>query len=245
MKILTGELPQPKDPRDYKISECAGVIKEVDLRPFVYFIREQRYSDCVFNSINSQIEIEYLLTYGHKIKIKDVLGLSVGDMYSKARIADKTFPKNVGYIPREAYKLYKKVGVVPEYFLPYKQYKLNMKPTLIHQFVDGFIKIKRFEFVNLEEIPYVLSQNKPVRIGIRVDSAFIGLKRNQVLYEHAGTNHGGHSVLIIGQKFDVNGNILYRILNSWGKWWGYYGTGWVSESYLKQQMLSDGNIIYV
>lgn len=244
MKLKLGELPQPEDKRDYKLSESAGYIKEVNLKDYVYFIRDQKYNDCVFNSIASQIEIEYILTYGKKIKVKDVLGVSVGEAYSKGRILDRTFPHNYGYIPREAYKMFKNYGAVPEYFMPYKTYKLDMKPTTIHEFFDGFIKIKRFEFVSIDEIPYVLSRNKPVRIGVNVDSAFIGLKRG-VLYEHSGINHGGHSVLIIGQKFDSDGNIIYKILNSWGTLWGFYGVGWVSQKWLKQQQVSEGNIIYV
>lgn len=244
-ELKLGELPQPKDERDYKITESAGIIKEIDLTSYVPFIRDQEFNDCVFNSINSQIEIEYFLKYQKHIKIGTRHGLAVGPIYSQYRIENNWFPKDSGAVPRDAYKIYKRDGVCPEYFFPYEEYKIDTKPTLKTRFSDGFFKIKRYEFVSEDELPYVLSSGKPIRIGLNIDSAFLNAK-DEPIYEPSGNNLGGHSVLIIGQKFDANGVLLFKILNSWGYWWwGQNGIAWFSWDYVKKKMSSEGNVIYI
>lgn len=244
-EVKLGELPQPKDTRDYPITESAGIIKEIDLSSHIPFIRDQRFQDCVFNSINSQIEIEYHIKNGKHIKLGTRKGLAVGPVYSQYRIEEDWFPRDSGAIPRDAYKIYKRDGVCPEYFLPYSTYRIDTKPSLKTRFSDGFFKIKRYEFVDETELPYVLSTGKPIRIGLDIDSAFFNAKDTPI-YEPSGSYIGGHSVLIVGQKFDANGILLFKILNSWGSWWwGRNGCAWFSWDYIKKKMSSDGNVIYI
>lgn len=234
-QILTGEIPDKEDPRDYPVSSwnVSKELQEVDLTDYVLYIRNQDYNDCVINSFNGLFEIEYHLKFDKKLTFLKTKGLSNGYGYTIARQKMKTFPFNTGLYPREVVKQYNKLGIAPEHLMPYDKYKLDSVPDFKANFSANFFKVKSYESILPDQIPYVLSANKPIQIAINLDGNFLGYKRGTILRESDGKNLGGHAMVCVGQHFEEDGTIVLKILNSWGPWLGDHGYWYMTLDYLK------------
>lgn len=196
------------------------------------YVRNQNYNDCVVNSLNAAYEIEYNIKYGKPFIFKNIKGFSNGYGYTIARQEMKTFPMNTGLFPRNVIKLYNKKGTSPEYFMPYNKYKLDSVPDLKSTFASNFYKIKYYEAVTIDQLPYVLSNNKPVLISMDLDGTFLSYRRGEILDTSDGKLLGGHAMVAVGIKKKYN-KIIVKVLNSWGKFLGDGGYWYMTLDYLK------------
>jgi len=79
-----------------------------------------------------------------------------------------------------------------------------------------------------------------VAFGTRVDDRFARGELDAVVATPAlADTVGGHAMAICGYSIQLDGTVLYRVANSWGKDWGESGFFWMSESYLTSPMTSD------
>jgi len=233
--IVGGALIDKPDDRDYPISTLAYEYKTWNCLRLIEYVRDQKYNDCVINTFNSCFEIESILTYNKKIAINNVYGLSNGFGYTIARQADNTFPNNIGLYPRDVVKQYHKVGISPEYFMPYDKYTLKSETNPKSKFAAHFFKIKRYEAVTVDQLPLVLSSQKPVCIAINIDGNFLKYNTNsEPLQETDGKNLGGHAILAVGVNYTYNDKIIITALNSWGNGLGQQGLWRMSLDYIRK-----------
>ncbi|MES2559116.1 MAG: C1 family peptidase [Bacteroidota bacterium] len=101
-------------------------------------------------------------------------------------------------------------------------------------------RIKNFRRIDgsVNEIKQYLAQGIPVVIGAMVNKDFQMLKGNGVLtnLDYSGAR-GGHAMVIAGYN-DSKG--AFRIINSWGNWWGDNGYAWIGYDFLVNKFCIQG-----
>ncbi|CAN5355633.1 hypothetical protein BH09BAC1_BH09BAC1_18370 [soil metagenome] len=93
-------------------------------------------------------------------------------------------------------------------------------------------KLSRYEKVNK---PYseiylksLIANNYPIIIGATVDEGFMVADANYIWDRPSGPEKGYHAMVVIGYD-DALG--AFRVLNSWGQYWGEDGLIWLKYSY--------------
>ncbi len=69
--------------------------------------------------------------------------------------------------------------------------------------------------------------------GVWVYDSFYNPDKDQIIHYDKTTdvqNYGGHAIVICGYK-EIDDKLYWRIQNSWGTSWGYYGRAWIPEDY--------------
>lgn len=96
----------------------------------------------------------------------------------------------------------------------------------------------------VEAIQAALAAGYPVSFGTLVTKRFLNCDSGEPIDKPSSGEEtlGGHALLIIGYKQDVDG-VLFEVLNSWGTDWGQGGFCWMTEDYIKWALSLDFCII--
>lgn len=77
-----------------------------------------------------------------------------------------------------------------------------------------------------------LAEGRPIAIGARLGDRFMKWNSDAVLdydsYLNPGMQHAYHAMVLVGYD-DSKG--AFRVINSWGKTWGYNGTIWIDYDF--------------
>ncbi|MCK9459605.1 MAG: C1 family peptidase [Proteobacteria bacterium] len=91
--------------------------------------------------------------------------------------------------------------------------------------------MKPFLCESLEQVGSAIQRCKPVVIGVFVTSKFEP-DENGYIKRYAHKNGGGHALYLAGMQIK-DGEVYYKVVNSWGKDWGKGGWAWIHESWIE------------
>lgn len=124
--------------------------------------------------------------------------------------------------------------------------RVTEEPTLEQLQASSSFELHQMYRINegtettLDDVQRALEHN-PVAIGSQIDKAFQDYDGKSVLGPPVNDINliGGHMQLIIGWHYDAKGNVVFIMLNSWGRGWGDSGLYYVSPAYLTSKYVSD------
>ena len=82
---------------------------------------------------------------------------------------------------------------------------------------------RRINLQDLNEVKAQLAAGFPVMIAVSTDDHFLNLGANQI-WNQVGNPVGYHAIVIVGFNEDAH---AFKVMNSWGNWWGTNGYGWI------------------
>jgi len=139
-----------------------------------------------------------------------------------------------------AFKLIVEHGAVPWSVMPYSYKDYTTQPSSsMKQLASSRYRAKRYAYVkpsDPENIKRELANGNPVVGGFSVTSNWKRPSKEVcnggVQDNYSGTVTGGHAMAIVGyddNKVSPSGHKgAFKIVNSWGKWWGNNGYFWMS-----------------
>ncbi|HUX59814.1 MAG TPA: C1 family peptidase, partial [Ignavibacteriaceae bacterium] len=142
-----------------------------------------------------------------------------------------TFPADSGQTGREAMKVIKAIGAVPETVYPYQPVYFNDGPSmpLFAKSVAKYWKISLYErCYSVDSIKKALIKEAVVWLGVPVNKSIFKYKTGILNFNKKDGSAGGHAMLIIG--YDDNKK-AFKVANSWGLSWGKKGYGWIGYDY--------------
>ncbi len=113
----------------------------------------------------------------------------------------------------------------------------------------GNFKIANYRSVDLDvsAIKQQIANDRPVGFGARLGDNFMTWDSDQVLNGHTSFDrvgqHAGHSMTIIGYDDNKGPNGAFRIVNSWGEFWGNQGFIWIDYNFFVSPDFA--NVAYV
>jgi len=142
------------------------------------------------------------------------------------------WPNAEGTSIRDAMKVLHKIGVPTEKAWPYSDDKLNIgEPKRWASLVARWAQIGEYYRVDYaEDAKIALAQDGPFVMGIPCFYDFFFVKGDGTVPDPADgeKNYGGHAVCVVG--YDDNRKLL-KFKNSWSKFWGQGGYGYISYDY--------------
>ena len=157
-------------------------------------------------------------------------------VYYNARLIDK-LPKmsDYGTYIKSAIKAVKKWGASPEIVWPYKQRKVNRKPSR-----KSFKVARRFNIIEYSRVgdkivkmQECLAAGYPFAVGIPVYESFmnVGKSGKASVPKLQEEMLGGHAMLCVGYNKNKS---LFIVKNSWGKGYGKKGYVYIPFKYMRQ-----------
>jgi len=139
-----------------------------------------------------------------------------------------------GSVPTRALALLKTSGAITWRAMPYNARNYTKQPSYNQKRQAVRYKIRGYKYVsiaNLRPVKEQIAKGYPVLTGVKVYKNFYKMKRS-VLDHNSGSYLGGHAIVIVGYddyKRSPRGHKgAFKLYNSWGKYWGVNGTGWIS-----------------
>lgn len=138
---------------------------------------------------------------------------------------------NSGSYIKDALNLIEAKGIPLLTAFPYSQYNCTDKPNA--QVDNAALKRKAINWkaVNLGDtsvIQDLLANALPVILGIRVYDNFYTYSGG-IYTSPTGADNGGHAIVVVGYDKDKN---AYKLINSWGRYWGDNGYMWITPGAL-------------
>jgi C1A family cysteine protease len=133
-----------------------------------------------------------------------------------------------------------KEGQPKEEFCPYQTVlptdPMKWKPTVVSGVYRR--KLTKLPSVEFDEVVRKLNTGSPVVIILTLSHSFYRPDSSGIVTSgNPGSNTGKHAVVAVG-----HGSLLQEravlIRNSWGKYWGSGGYGWLTEGYLINRVLA-------
>ncbi len=221
----TGLMPQPEDHRDL-IYEASGLVEEkIDLRNKLPRITSQNgYNSCVYHAVGTLMD--YTLKYKKGVAWDFNFSEAYGWWYGKVRLGTQL--TNGGTVLRDAFKVIKEHGFVPQQFWDYKngiKIEPDTKARIAGQLFKKYLGLIPsyhslsgvFVTNKVKLIKNALSKEFPVVFGLPTDYDFQN-KRDNKLVADISANRDYHAMIIVG--FNKEG---FLIRNSWGTGWGDHG----------------------
>jgi len=242
---LVWEKDRPKDERDYHFLalRTAPLPEIVSLRTaFPAPYDQGEHGTCVLNAVAGCMD------YWTKKMGGDFYMPSRMQMYTLARIADKTFPEDAGTTVRQGMNIARKFGGAPESLWPYDDAHFNEKPTADvlkaaaqHQGTKfGTVKMLPTEFKKF------LANGCPIAFGIQVYSSFesAAVTATGMVPMPSSKEEllGGHGIVAVG--YDSSRKLI-ECRNSWSAKWGDNGYFWLPEEYVfgDEELASDSRVL--
>ncbi len=197
-----------------------------------------RIGSCVANSWCDMLEILDGLAGSDRTE-----QLSRLFLYWVARSHTGDTDRDEGTFVRSAAHQLRKIGVVEEKWLPYKDTtsavfkppELDLYTMASNNRLKGFYRITSPNSTQgLKEIELAIRANHPVVFGAPVSRAFTQARGMDVFAppgRHDTT--GWHAMIIVGVVYDHSGR-RWLLRNSWGKRWGENGHIKVTDEYVRQ-----------
>ncbi|MFK7871933.1 MAG: C1 family peptidase [Oligoflexales bacterium] len=131
------------------------------------------------------------------------------------------------YNTRRSLRTASKEALVPEWAWPYYGKKHSGLKNADFVTIGDYASLK-----NLDEIDQSLRDGRPVVVGLVTNKSWHSKTRQGVI-SHKGKKRGGHSVTLVGLKYDSNapGGAYFIFKNSWGSKWGDQGYGYLPVKY--------------
>jgi len=128
--------------------------------------------------------------------------------------------------------LLKSGGVCTWASMPYTDVSCSTLPNVTQKAEAANYKISSYNRVSIitNDIKTYLASNKPVIVAGPVNSAFMYLKKGQILGKFTGKSLGGHCYCLVGYD---DAKSAFKFQNSWGPNWSSAGCGWISYTYIK------------
>lgn len=124
-------------------------------------------------------------------------------------------------------------GAPAEPFWPWAPELINRSPTWkAHRHAHdqrglaGYYRIFDDGNARLERIRLALANDRPVAFGTAVDRAFLDFGGGRTVGPPMSV-YGRHAMLVVGYEPG-----RFRVVNSWGRYWGDGGFAWLSDDYL-------------
>lgn len=240
-KRRMGLIPQLEDKRDYKYLPTGVVLDKVDLFVNDYPIRQQSpYNSCVGHSA------AYLMARFMDGILPDTdyyekyVNVSEAFIWVMAKEEEGTISQNVGVVARDAFKVIKKYGFIGRSYFDFKDgaYKLpsddvlalaNMQKMVL-SYLPSYRGINSYLTKRIQYIKDAISSGSPVSLAIPVDSAF--LKYNGGIISSVDSKLVGYHDVVIGGYDIIDGQVVFKGRNSWGRYWGEKGYFYVTEKFL-------------
>ncbi len=203
------------------------------MREWDSLIEDQGHlGSCVGNAITNAYELLVRQLYPAKF-----VELSRLFVYYNSRLLDSAVTEDVGAYLRDGMKAVQKFGICSEQLWPYNIKKFNIKPT-DECYKDALSRtITSYQSLQtVDDVLNAVNQNKPVVIGIVIYDSFDRItKGNSIIPIPSDTEKesaGHHAMTIVGYNIP---NQLFLVKNSYGKYWGDAGYGWLSFEYVKSE----------
>jgi len=239
-----GYIPDPEDPRDYKLSSVlSSEVRRknyVDYSPEMSEVKDQgEKGACVGFAVAAMVEWQQQQEYLKEIeqgntytRDKKHYDLSEQWIYHRAREIDGFSDDSGGTTLRAALKIVNKYGVPPEEGWNYNDHIIG-RPKFWSYSTAKWARSKSYYRIDsIEEMKDTLVNIGPFVTGVLVFYEFFYPDNNGYIDYPSNTNnyYGGHAICITGYDDDRQ---CFKFKNSWGKNWGKDGYGWLPYSYMR------------
>lgn len=240
-KHYKGIIQSPYDNRDYKFSDLVPVKSarfkekipveyESPMTPFVYNQgQSEECAACSYNLVRylqeSNIEkggsgisepFSPSFNYGNRLPGEDFEGMYLRSVCKKGK---------EGSIPYSVFPGFYSYEDCKQKVLENQEKWLEMaKPFAISSY---------YQCTDRNSVKSAIVECGGVIGGVWIYDSFYTPDENQFIQYNPNTdteNYGGHAIVICGYK-EIDGKLYWRIQNSWGTKWGYYGRAWLPEDY--------------
>ncbi len=96
-----------------------------------------------------------------------------------------------------------------------------------------------------QSIKQNLANNVPIILGAKLADNFMSWNSNTVLSSSTSFNnvgqHAYHALVIAGYDDSKGPNGAYKVINSWGEFWGDNGYVWIDYDYMLNEFCNGGN----
>jgi hypothetical protein len=237
-----GYREDPLDSRDRQVGELLeklGVAAAEPPKTASVFHTQIRIKDqgstqsCVGQSVSQAVQIAYLMD---SVACRELSALFA---YYNARAEESPCPeldtiKDVGAYIRLAIKGLQKLGEAEEWAWPFKEGKVNKRPSWTsyrnassRRGVRGYYRISTGDVVN--QVKLAISQRRPVVGGWRIDEAFCKPEGVGIVKAITRDFVGGHAMLV--ESYSADGS--FTLVNSWGADWREGGRVRVSAEFIE------------
>lgn len=169
--------------------------------------------------------------------------------YGQERLIDGDFSQDGGSYVKTGAQVATQVGFVSERVFPYGETSLYEMPTTQHKVWAAQHRLSTALPINLSDVNAImaaLSSRDPVVFGWVVYSSIQMVGRDGIIPMPSGWNdrpEGGHCTTVFGYK-TINGQLYFKIRNSWGAEWGANGYAYMPAAYIANPRLaSDGWVV--
>lgn len=240
-----GCLPQPKDKRDWKITELMP-LRAIELPreycsdiPYEWIYDQGSSSECcacAYSLIRAMQEREQSnlderfapsFTYANRNREDDYEGMMLRKCCSKGRegsVLWSDFPNFYSY--RRAREIFdhRRISLLNK-----------ARPFRISSFYTAHTN---------EEMKMAIYLTKAVLIGINVTKEFYYPDKNGVIHynDPNGEELGGHAIVVGGWRY-IDNKPYWIIINSWGRKWGDNGCCYISFDDLSRYLMDDAYVL--
>ena len=137
--------------------------------------------------------------------------------------------RDSGVYPRLMFDKLRKIGVPKEKFWPYSKSISKRPDTRATRKASKFRLGEYWLAESNKDIQTAMLSDRPVCVGLHLDNAFFGLRSTDV-WERTGSIVGGHYMLIVGWRTNKNGELEWRLANSWGRGFCDNGFCWITDN---------------
>lgn len=146
-----------------------------------------------------------------------------------------------------------KRGAAPLSDVPYDNLS-NCASSLAQSSWDQYAKNHKIESyrkidIDVNTAKGYLAQNRPIVFGARLADNFMSWDSDEVITSHSSFNrvgqHAYHAMVIAGYDDTKGFNGAFKVINSWGEYWGSKGYIWVDYNFMVSNFCFGGNMYVV
>jgi C1A family cysteine protease len=169
-------------------------------------------------------------------------------IYGQERTIDGDFSEDNGSFVHTGAQVATQVGFISEAVFPYGPETLYQEPTEQQLAWAATHKLKTalpVDLTNEQAIMAALSNNDPVVFGWTVYASIQNVGSDGIIPMPSWFDsvEGGHCTSVFGYK-EINGQLYFKIRNSWGTSWGANGYAYMPAAYITNpDYASDGWVI--
>lgn len=225
-----GYIIDPVDARDVSISALnlkAPSNLGIDLVTPAVVIKDQgATSSCVGQSVSTAMQIAYIQDY------KPCPPLSASFVYYNARFDENDLIDN-GTKIRLAMRSVMKIGLCEEASWSFSSLSINKKPSILAyrsaMAQRGLRGYYRIDSGDIQSIIAAIHAKKPIVAGWNISENFSSAG---TYIDKSMLGSAGHAMVIAGHRL-LNGKDYFKIVNSWGPYFGSGGFVWADTGFVE------------